>query len=469
MEKANEKQTEVKQNSPYNVSIPSLSMIGSILWYKLSQIGSKIDIWHIFFFNLAMRLFVVSMPSDSGMIFDEVHYIKSSRDIILGIAANAEHPPLVKLIVGFFMSTFGDYWFSWRIPIILFSMWIPYILYRIVMKLSDGDKKKALFTAFISLFDIILFIHGNIYMLEMPALVLTLVSAMWLIENKYKSSAIAMGLACLCNEKAVFALAGMGLYQWWTMEKTTKFTPKITVGKTTKTLGVYLLICSIIGFGGLWVSDMIWQPSMNTSQTVSSNVVVYVDGAGNPVNTVTQTQTIVSGDKITDPFTHLLFMFGYYTGLSNNIPQIAETWRPAWSWIGPWGPNWNHGPTYYGVSVSTGGKTYSPMLYIGQTPYTIWWMVIPIFLVGILKVRDKQIKFAMSWILGTYTPWLIWDGIRQNIPFNHYFMFASIGCIIGIPLFWERVLPKYKYQAMAIHLLATIVFFAMYFPIHLFR
>ena len=456
----------MEQKKGYTLNLPSFEAV----WLKGLEKLKHINIWHIVLVGLVLRVFILAMPSDGGMVFDEVHYIKASRDIIQGIAANAEHPPLVKLIVGFFMSTFGDYWFSWRVPIILFSMWIPYILYRIVMSLSNGDRSKALFTAFLSLFDIIFFIHGNIYMLEMPSLVLGLASAMFLIEKKYKTSAIYMGLACLCNEKAVFALAGMGIYQWWIMEKSEKkFIPKITLGSTTKTLGVYLLICSIIGFGGLWVSDMIWEPSLNTSQTVSSNVVVYVDGNGNPVNTVTQTQTIVSGDKITDPFTHLLFMFGYYTGLSNNIPQIAETWRPAWSWIGPWGPNWDHGPTYYGVSVSTGDKTYSPMLYIGQTPYTIWWMTIPIFLVGILKVRDKQIKFAMSWILGTYTPWLIWDGIRQNIPFNHYFMFASIGCIIGIPLFWERVLPKYKYQAMAIHLLATIIFFIVYFPIHIFR
>jgi hypothetical protein len=275
-----------------------------------------------------------------------------------------------------------------------------------------------------------------------------------------------MGLACLCNEKAVFALFGLAIYQLWTMEKVNK---KIHID--TKKIGVFLVICSIIGFGGLWVSDLIWKPIINTSQTISASVIVSVDGQGNPVTTTTSLSTIVTGDTLKDPFTHLLFMFGYYTGLSNNIPQIAETWRPAWSWIGPWGPNWLHGPTYYSVSVSTGDKTYTPIEYIGETPFSIWWMTIPIFAVGIamVKTRTKEIKFAMAWILGTYTPWLLWDGIRQNIPFNHYFMFASIGCIIGIPLFWERVLPKYKYQAMAIHLLATIIIFIYFFPIHFFR
>jgi hypothetical protein len=48
-------------------------------------------------------------------------------------------------------------------------------------------------------------------------------------------------------------------------------------------------------------------------------------------------------------------------------------------------------------------------------------------------------------------------------------MFASIGCCLGIPFFWGRVLPKYQYQATAIHLLATIIFFFMYFPVGLFR
>jgi hypothetical protein len=447
------------EKNSFTISLPSLGG----LWRKALEITKKIDIWHIVLFGLIMRLFVISQPED-GMVFDEVHYIKATRDIIQGIAANAEHPPLVKLIVGLFTSTLGDYWLSWRLPIVLFSMWIPYILYRIVMKLSNGDKRKALFTAFLSLFDIILFIHGNIYMLEMPALVLGLVSAMWMLESKYKSSAIAMGLACLCNEKAVFILLGMGIYQLWVSERKNRDMREI--GKKVTT---FLIICSVIGFGGLWVSDMIWKPQINTSSTISANVIVSVDGQGNPVTTTTSLATITTGDTINDPFTHLLFMFGYYTGLSNNIPQIASTWRPAWSWIGPWGPNWLNGPTYYSVSITTGDKTYTPIEYIGETPFSIWWMTIPIFIVGILKTRTKEIKFAMAWIMGTYTPWLLWDGIRQNIPFNHYFMFASIGCIIGIPLFWERALPKYKYQAMAIHLLITIIIFAYFFPIHFFR
>jgi hypothetical protein len=455
----------LEEKNSFTISLPSLGG----LWRKALDLTKKIDIWHIVLFGLVMRVLVLAMPSDGGMVFDEVHYIKASRDIIQWIAANAEHPPLVKLIVGFFMTTFGDYWFSWRIPIILFSMWIPYILYKIVMKLSNGDKGKALFTAFLSLFDIILFIHGNIYMLEMPSLVLALVSAYFLIDKKYKSSAIFMGLACLCNEKAVFALLGMGIYQLWITEKAPKSAPKVKFGSDIKKMGTFLIICSIIGFGGLWVSDLIWKPQINTSSTETSGVIIYVDGQGNPVSTTTSTTTIVSGDTITDPFTHLLFMFGYYTGLSNNIPQIASTWRPAWSWIGPWGPNWVNGPIYYSVSVSNGAKTYTPIEYVGETSFSIWWMTIPIFIVGILKTRTKEVKFAMAWILGTYTPWLLWDGIRQNIPFNHYFMFASIGCIIGIPLFWERVLPKYKYQAMAIHLLVTIIIFAYFFPIHFFR
>ena len=210
MSKIDIEQTDVKQKTSYNIAIPSLSM----LWSKLSEIGSRIDIWHIFFLNLAMRLFTVSTPSDSGMVFDEVHYIKATRAILEGIAANAEHPPLVKLIVGAFIKVFGDYWFSWRMPMILFSMFIPIILYRIVMDLTS-DKKKAMFVAAFSCFDIILFIHGNIYMLEMPSLVLAMASAMYLIEKKYGKSAIMMGIACLCNEKAVFALLGMGLYQLW--------------------------------------------------------------------------------------------------------------------------------------------------------------------------------------------------------------------------------------------------------------
>jgi hypothetical protein len=164
-----------------------------------------------------------------------------------------------------------------------------------------------------------------------------------------------------------------------------------------------------------------------------------------------------------------MFMFGYYTGLSNNIPQIASTWRPAWSWIGSWGPNWLNGPNYLTTSVTYGDKHYLPVNYIGETSFFIWWMTIPLTILGLFFLKDKVMKFSLAWLWGCYTPWLIWDGIRQNIPFNHYFMFASIGCMIGIPFFWSRVLPKYQYQAMTIHLIAAIIFFFIFFPIGFFR
>jgi len=442
----------------FNISLPNLSGI----WAMLSKLGSKIDIWHIFFVNLAMRLFLVSTPNDGGMVFDEIHYIKATRAILEGIAANAEHPPLVKLMVGLFIKIFGDYWFSWRMPIILFSMFIPIILYRIVMDLTS-DKKKALFVAAFSCFDIILFIHGNIYMLEMPSLVLALVAAMYMIEKKYGKSALAMGFACLCNEKAVFALLGMAIYQFWML-------PRTMSGKETgKKVLTYLTICAIIGFGGLWISDTIWKPSKTSSSNVVTNVIVYTDAEGNPVNTVTTTVTNVDNVYITDPLDHLLFMFGYYTGLSNNIPQIPETWRPAWSWIGPWGPNWDHGPAYLSTSVSYGDKHYMTINYIGQTPFFIWWMFLPVLVLGLFVVKTTETKFITAWMIGNYLPWLLWDGIRQNIPFNHYFMFTSIGCCMGIPFFWGKVLPKYQYQATTIHLIATIIFFFMYFPLGIFR
>ena len=440
------------------IPIPTISDV----WNILTSIGQRIDIWHIFLLNAVMRFFIMTVPND-GMVFDEVHYIKATEAILQGIAANAEHPPLVKLIVGLFITIFGDYWFSWRMPIILFSIWIPYLVYRIVMALSD-DKKKALFAAAFSCFDIILFIHGNIYMLEMPSLVLSLLSGLWFIEKKYKSSAIAMGFACLCNEKAVFALVGFAIYQ---LLMTTR---KIKLSKTTwKMIGGYLSVCAIIGFGGLWVDDLIWKPSMNTQSQVISQQIVYNDPQGNPVTTTTTTYTKITGDYITNPIQHLLFMFGYYTNLSGGIPQIPETHRPAWSWIVPFGPNWRDGPIYFGTTVSTGTRSFMIIKYIGESTFPIWWMTIPLFLIGIFFLRTKEMKFALAWITGTYSPWLIWDGLRQNIPFNHYFMFAAVGCCIGIPFFWAKVLPKYQNQATAIHLAITVIFFFFYFPIGFFR
>ena len=109
----------------------------------------------------------------------------------------------------------GDFWFAWRIPIVLFAVFMPYLIYRLAWKLT-GSRSTGLYAAAFSLFDIILFIHGNILMLEIPALVLSLAFALLYLERRYGWAALAISVAFLCNEKALWILLGIAIYHLWT-------------------------------------------------------------------------------------------------------------------------------------------------------------------------------------------------------------------------------------------------------------
>lgn len=428
----------------------------------IASILGKINIWHIILLDAIVRFFVMTFPSDGGMIFDEVHYIKATEAMIQGIAANAEHPPLTKIIGLISIKTFGDWWFAWRFPIILFALAGTYAIYLLAKEILK-DEKKALIAAALSCLDIILFIHGNIYMLEIPSLAFSLVFAYYFLKKKYFASAIFIGLGFLCNEKALFLLLGLTIYQFLSY-----FKWKNTSSKLIVRTGKFLFICILVGGSGLWLSDMIWKPSSTTAINIISNVVVYSNKTG-PYLTSTLTTTETTYKYVSDPISHVWFMFTYFSGLNGGIPQITETWRPPWGWIAPIGDNWNNPPVYLSVAVTTGQKTLTTIAYKAQSTIPIWFMTIPIVLLAIINYKENISKFILGWIAGTYLPWLLWEPFKMNMPFNHYFMFTIPVICIGIPWFWSKVLPKHQYEAMLVHLSVVFLYFLAYFPVMLIR
>ena len=422
----------------------------------------RINIWHIILLDAVIRFFVMQFPSDGGMIFDEVHYIKATRAMMEGLAANAEHPPLTKIIELFSIKFFGDWWFAWRMPIILFSLVSTYIIYLIAKDLLQ-DEKKALIATIFSCVDIILFIHGNIYMLEIPALVFALGFVYYFLKKKYILSAVLIGFGFLCNEKALFLLLGMFFYQTWSYFKPRNF--GFTLMKRTT---IFLLVCVIVGAGGLFVCDQFWKPASGSSISVVSSVVVYQNATG-PFTTSTGVNTNTAYQYIKDPFSHVWFMFTYFTGINAGIPQITETWRPPWGWIAPIGDNWNNPPTYLSTTVSNGVKSLSIINYRAQTTIPIWFMTIPLIILAFIYHIENVSKVILGWIAGSYMPWFIWEFFKMNMPFNHYMMFTIPILCIGIPWFWSKVWPKHQYEAMTVHLIITILYFLAYFPITLVR
>jgi len=425
---------------------------------------SWIKISHIILVSAILRFFIMPFPSDGGMIFDEVHYIKAVRAMMSGVAANAEHPPLTKIIGIVSISVFGDHWFGWRLPIIICSLVSTYLLYKIAREFLD--ERLSLLVSSFMIFDIIFFIHGNIFMLETPALMFGLAFVLYYLRGKPIASASFMGLAFLCNEKALFILLGLSIYHVLTHFNT-------PTKKDAKKVGMFLLICIIVGGGGLWTSDLIWKPSKATQVNINVHHTILQDEMGTPISTETATHTTTTCEYIENPISHVMWMVKYYTSLNEDIETPAEDFRPPWTWIAPFG-NWNNPPKYLVTAVTTScegcpDKTFLPINYRAQTPVFIWFMTVPIIGLALYSYKDRESKFILSWIAGTFGPWFIWELQKMNMPFNHYFMFTAPVICFGIPWFWDKIGGRYKYPALAAHLSLVIVHFFMYFPVGVIR
>ncbi len=434
----------------------------------------KIKITHIILFSAILRFFVMPFPNDGGMIFDEVHYVKATTAILQGIPANGEHPPLTKLLIGFSIKLFGNHWFAWRLPIVITALISTYFVYLIAKKFMS-EKYAILASAFL-IFDTIFFIHGNIYLLEMPSLMFGLIGVFFLLDHKYIYSGAMLGLRFPCNEKMVFILCASGLYLiigFLTRPKRGFKAKMLDINK--KQVITFFFVLSLVAGGGLWINDLIWKPSSKTIvNTMITNTVVQ-DPNGTAIRTDIATVTNTAYEYITDPISHVKFMWNYYYGLAPNIETNADNFRPPWSWTTPFGANPFNSAKYLVTVVQMGDKKDYLINYQAQVPIPIWYMTFPILFMGLFYIKkDPFARFSVAWIGATYIPWILSDLQKQNMTFIHYFLFTTPVICMGIPWFWSKALPDPKYttlrqSAIIMHLAITAIFFFIFFPIGLVR
>jgi predicted membrane-bound dolichyl-phosphate-mannose-protein mannosyltransferase len=193
------------------VEIDFLKYIKS-LWHKISKIGIE----HVLLLSLALHLFLISIPSD-GFIFDEAHYVPAALKTLQLQPANAEHPPLTKIIIAISIGIFGNYWFAWRIPIILFGLASLFMVY-LVAKQFMTEKYALLSTAFLS-FDTMFFVHASIAILDMPEVFFSITAIYLFLKKKYYWSSLAFAVAFLCQERTLFFIFFLLIYILFSVQR----------------------------------------------------------------------------------------------------------------------------------------------------------------------------------------------------------------------------------------------------------
>ena len=449
---------------------------------KLWKLLNKINIAHILLIFLALHLFLMSQPGDS-FIFDEAHYVPASVDTLHLIAANAEHPPLTKIIIGVSIGIFGNWWFAWRLPALIFSTLSLYIVYLIAQKYLS--KKQALASTLILGLDTLFFVNMGIALLDPPEMFFSLVGILWFLDKKYVKSSFIFAIAFLCLERAMFFVIGLGILfaitQLVAMKKPSLHLHKSNIHWKSllklKTIFLSFIVFTSVVLGGLYVYDTIYKPSSSAVLQTQVAATVFVDNASNPVTTSYSTTNVTSQMYITNPIQHILFGLRYYTALTPSATgNLSESnFRPPWSWTLPIINAFNP-PHYLTTSISINGVTTGIIFdWVSQISWPIaitFWIVFALCCYNLLKKRSIGFSsLYIAWSSGTYLPWLIFGAFVQKMTFNYYFLLTTPILAMGVPFLWQSLpIPtKAKRIGLAVHIIIIGIYFIYYLPINLFR
>jgi len=452
------------------VEIDFLKYIKS-LWHKISKIGIE----HVLLLSLALHLFLISIPSD-GFIFDEAHYVPAALKTLQLQPANAEHPPLTKIIIALSMGVFGNYWFAWRMPIILFGLASLYMVY-LVAKQFMTEKYALLSTAFLS-FDTMFFVHASIAILDMPEVFFSITAVYLFLKKKYYWSTLFFAVAFLCLERTLFIMGFLLIYVLFSVPRFIKDKSKKSgakLSKLAKVICISTLIFLAIAFGGLYIYEVVYKPAKSVTVTTIVNKNVIQDTNGNPITTVTTTYNTTISNYIANPIDHIQFGLQYYFNLAPAINPSPQDYRPPWSWTLPL-VNALNPPHYLTVATSVnGGPSKVIVDWVSQVSFPIAYMFYPMFILCILNaITKKETKFSLfflSWTSGTYLPWLVFGAFFQHMTFNYYFLLTTPILAMGVPYFWNSlpISNTAKKVGLIIHLTITILCFIYYFPVVLIR
>jgi len=218
---------------------------------------------------LVLKLVVISYPWPSipssmciygvkpecGFIFDEAHYVRAVRQIILWSPTgeyhpNIEHPPLVKVLIMLGIMILGDNPWGWRIFPALSGVASIYILGIIAYQLTR-DEKLSLIAASLFAFDITSFNLGSMAILDPTTLMFSLLGTLFYLRRNALSAGIALGLALLCKLTAIFVIAALVIMELLTL--LWRGYRRVNLKTSLKYLVRILLYAFIIMISGLWI------------------------------------------------------------------------------------------------------------------------------------------------------------------------------------------------------------------------
>jgi predicted membrane-bound dolichyl-phosphate-mannose-protein mannosyltransferase len=170
-------------------------------------------------------------PTDHILVFDEAYYVNAARVIAgirppagapyanapLGVDANSEHPPLVKLLIAGGIELFGDGPLAWRLPSVLLGTVAILGMFALV-RAAGGGPWLALGAAALMAADNLLLVHGRIGTLDISAVAAMIWGAALYLRGRPILAGVVIGVGACAKEVTPYVLlvlVVLELMRWW--------------------------------------------------------------------------------------------------------------------------------------------------------------------------------------------------------------------------------------------------------------
>ncbi len=434
----------------------------------------RIRISHIILMSLVLHAFVISQPQFL-QVWDESIFLEITRDFLEGEDHTPHQLPGIKFFVGAGITIFGDNWFSWRVPSVIFGMLTLLVFFKVVSRVTSENK--ALLATTILSFDTIFFVHSSLFLRDVPLMFFGLFSLYLYQRKSYYLTAIVLGFSLLIKETGIFFLVLIAIYHLWTRR------PSFSHISIKNTI-LFLVIIGASFLLPLWIYDVIYTPIIYDPVIPTD---VLPDGREVPISYPTVVLIESRGydlqkpiGNVTNPIEHLgvFFSDGYLSSQAYKVKNWETTHTNfPWSWILPLPPpedanglGWvaakkfddtQEGKPNRGkiLGIEWRGDPNVPLWFFG------FWGTLFVIGYGFFRKEKTLTVFLLAGIVSMYVPYLILS-ITGRVMFPYYFIltvpFISLGSILALSYIKNSLVRKISYLVF----LAIIVsWFILHYPV----
>jgi len=443
----------------------------------LRQELEKVSITHILLMSLVLHAFVIAQPQFLQM-WDESIFLEIVRNFLNGVDHTPYQLPGLNFFVGAAITVFGDNWFSWRVPSVIFGILTLLVFYKILCKFTS--ERNALLATTIFSFDTIFFVHSSLFLRDVPLMFFGLLTFYLYLRKSYYLAALTLGFAALIKETAIFFLILLVIYH---IGVTKPWKGNIKNGKK---IAIFLGIAFTTFIFPLWLYDVIFTPIIYDPMIPTEKLPDGRDAAiGYPRMLVMESRGYIQQHpvgEVTNPIEHLSVFVseGYIGSPAYNVENwLPRTTNYPWGWILPL-PLPETGNSLGWVLEKQFDKTEEGIFHKGEVfgikwrgdpNLSLWivgfWSSIAFIIYSVRKNPTKVALFLGGGIVSMYVPYLLLS-LTGRIMFPYYFLltvpFVSLGIILSLDLIKNT---KARFASKTILLAAVVGWFVWFYPLQI--